>query len=139
VKKQHGFFHEKRPEQNISLRRSRFGGTYEHIRCLDAKKYSCQCSIKIVRTKNDVGKDERSIYIIADHNHDRMSIPRAVLDDGMKKKVEALYKSGYSRLVYINTFTQLRRFLLSTPFPRRCANTSSLTRNADVLQKGKER
>ena len=44
-----------------------------------------------------------------------------------------------SRLANVNTFTPLQRFLLSTPSQRRCANTSRLMRNADVLQKGIER
>jgi len=67
------------------------------MRCRDYRKpTSCPCIIKIVRTKNDDGKDETSVYKIADHNHDRMSAPRVGLDDGMKKKAEAWYKSGYS-------------------------------------------
>ena len=97
VKMRHGYFIKKRPERNISLRGSRFGGTYEHMRCHDYRKpTSCPCTIKIVRTKNDGGKDETSVHMIADHNHDRMSAPRVGLDDGMKKKAEAWYKSGYS-------------------------------------------
>ena len=97
VELQQGYFYRKRKERNISLRGSRFGGTYEHMRCRDYRKPTfCPCIIKIVRTKNDGGKDETSVYKIADHNHDRMSAPRVGLDDGMKKKAAAWYKSGYS-------------------------------------------
>ena len=94
AKKQHGFFIKKRPERNVSLRGSRFGGTYEIIRCRDYRKFSCPCTIKIVRTKNDGGSDETMLYMMDDHSHDRMAIPKVGLDDGMKKRVEKHYKNG---------------------------------------------
>jgi hypothetical protein len=107
VRLQHGYFINKRAEQNCSWKESRFGGTYEHMRCRDYRTFSdptetdpegkmCPCTIKIVRTKNDGGLDETSVYMMADHNHEKMSIPRVGLDDGMKKKAEAWYKLGCS-------------------------------------------
>ena len=39
VELQQGCFYRKRKERNISLRGSRFGGTYEHMRCRDYRKH----------------------------------------------------------------------------------------------------
>jgi len=79
-----------------------------------------------VRTKNDGESDETMVHMMADHNHKRMVIPNVGLDDGMKKKVEKHYKNGFSATTAATKDCQ-------PPQQRR------LTRNADVLQKGKER
>ena len=62
AKKQHGFFIKKRPERNVSLRGSRFGGTYEHIRCRDYRKpTSCPCTIKTNRKRRRPPKRKRAL------------------------------------------------------------------------------
>jgi len=103
LRHKYGYFINKEKEKNLGLRTSRFGGTYEHIRCRDYRKPSsfedgfpifCPCSIKIARTKNDGGSDETMLYMMDDHSHDRMAIPKVGLDDGMKKRVEKHYKNG---------------------------------------------
>ena len=107
VRFQHGYFVYKEKEKNFIRSGNRFGGTYEHIRCRDFRVESdptetdpegkkCPCTISIMRTKNEGGLDETSVYMMADHNNERMSIPRVGLDDGMKKKAEAWYKRGCS-------------------------------------------
>ena len=51
---------------------------------------------KIVRTKKDGESDETMVQMMADHNYERMVIPKVGLDDGMKKKVEQHYKNSFS-------------------------------------------
>ena len=125
----HGYFHKKRPEQNISLRESRFGGT----------STTTMVNSQMTWSLLTIGSNSQPTSISAESY-----LRRTYRSPAFHTAVYALNGGGenrldISRLVNVNMFTPLQRFLLSTLSQTRCANTSSPMRNADVLQKGKER
>lgn len=84
-----------------------------------------------MRTKNGGRKGETSLYMMDDHNHERMTVSTVGLDDGMRKKVEVWYKSGYSAAM-----AALRMNVFDSTTRKKIANNSKTYRHKILDLKG---
>ena len=107
----HGYFHKQRPEQNISLRESRFGGT----------STTTMVNSQVLMTGNSSQPTSISAgsYLRRTYRSPAFHTAVYALNGGGKNRLDI------SRLVHVNTFTPRQRSLLSTLSQRRCANTPS--------------